>query len=114
MADQPQKTPEQLMEDLVAKLTPTLSDTILEKVTASVEEQVQGLKAKNDELLGKLAEQKDHSDALAAQLSKLKPEGVMMDGAIRITREDARNVAKYRRAKAQAEERGVALQIVQE
>ena len=52
MADDDKQS--ELMDQFLEKITPKLTETILASVTASVEEQMKGLKTKNDQLLDRL------------------------------------------------------------
>lgn len=116
---------------LVEALAPMIAAAIIPQITASVEEQVKGIKAKNDELLDKLANAKKDDeiaaqikagDDLAAKTKALldglpkKPDGLTdfrkTGEPVRIGRSDARDVSAYKRAKALAAEQGVPLEIV--
>ena len=119
---------------LVEALAPLIAAAIIPQLTASVEEQVKGIKSKNDELLDKLANLKK-DDEIDAQIkggeglmSKAKSllaatEAKKSDGLtdfrkvgepVRISRADARDVALYRKAKDLAVSQKVALEIVGE
>lgn len=119
---------------LVEALAPMIAAAILPQLTASVEEQVKGIKSKNDELLDKLANLKK-DDEIAAQIkggeslmSKAKsllaaadakkPDGLTdfrkVGEPVRISRTDARDVALYRKAKDLAASQKVSLEIVGE
>lgn len=106
---------------LIASLSDKMVATILPKITESVEEQIRGIASKNEELLGKLSEQKDHTEKLAELLASAaegnppKQSSTFTRGStkpIQIKRSDARDPATYRAAKAQAEKDGVSLEIV--
>ena len=117
---------------LVEALAPMIAAAIIPQLTASVEEQVKGIKAKNDELLDKLANvAKDKEiadkikagDDLAAKTAALlegakKPDGLTdfrkVGEPVRISRADARDVALYRKAKDLAASQKVSLEIVGE
>lgn len=117
---------------LVAALAPLIAEAIIPQLTASVEEQVRGIKSKKDELLDKLhnvtkdkeiADKIAAGDALAAKTAALletakKPDGLTdfrkVGEPVRISRADARDVAFYRRAKDLAQSQKVALEIVGE
>jgi hypothetical protein len=117
---------------LVEALAPMIAAAIIPQLTASVEAQVKGIKAKNDELLDKLANVKK-DDEIAAQIkagddlaakTKALLEGTVpktdkglvdfrkVGEPLRISRADARDVAAYKKAKALAAEQGVPLEIV--
>ncbi|MCU0826935.1 MAG: hypothetical protein MUE52_05905 [Tabrizicola sp.] len=120
---------------LIAALAPKLIEAILPKIAESVEVQIGGLKKKNEELLGKLAETKkpdpsETFDRLSATLDAQQKEramqaaGFVKDAAgnwilggsqsepgVYLSREDARNIAKYQAAKLEAEKRGLPLRI---
>lgn len=128
---------DQHAEALIAALAPKLIEAILPKIAESVEAQIGGIKKKNDELLGKLADTKkpDPSaslDNLMAMLSKqekertMKNAGFIQDAAgnwilggsqsepgVYLSRDDARDPVKYREAKQQAEKRGVPLRVIE-
>ena len=115
---------------LVEALAPMIAAAILPQLTASVEEQVKGIKSKNDELLDKLANvAKDKEiadkikagDDLAAKTAALldgakKPDGTLdfrkVGDPVKISRADARDVGLYKKAKALAAEQKVPLEIV--
>ena len=115
---------------LVEALAPMIAAAIIPQLTASVEEQVKGIKAKNDELLDKLANvAKDKEiadkikagDDLAAKTAALldgakKPDGTLdfrkVGDPVKISRADARDVGLYKKAKALAAEQKVPLEIV--
>lgn len=128
---------DQHAEALIAALAPKLIEAILPKIAESVEAQIGGIKKKNDELLGKLADTKKSDpsashDNLMAMLSKqekertMKNAGFIQDAAgnwllggsqsepgVYLSREDARDPVKYREAKRQAEKRGVPLRVIE-
>jgi hypothetical protein len=115
---------------LVEALAPMIAAAIIPQLTASVEEQVKGIKAKNDELLDKLANVKKDDeiaaqikagDDLAAKTKALlegakKPDGTLdfrkVGDPVKISRADARDVGLYKKAKALAAEQKVPLEIV--
>ena len=117
---------------LVEALAPMIAAAIIPQLTASVEEQVKGIKAKNDELLDKLANvnkddeiaaQIEAGDDLAAKTKALlegakKPDGTLdfrkVGDPVKISRADARDVGLYKKAKALAAEQKVPLEIVAE
>lgn len=112
---------------LIEALAPKIAEAILPQIQESVESQMKGLKEKNDELLDKLAKQKQSDDSLestkallAALDGKQKQEQADKNGLmqfdregqdIRISKVDARDPRKYREAKKLAGERGVDLVI---
>lgn len=120
---------------LIEALAPKLIEAILPKIAESVEAQIGGIKKKNDELLGKLAESKKPDsiaaiDNLMAMLTSQEKEramknagftqdaagnwvlgGSQQEAGVYLTREDARNPIKYREAKQEAEKRGVPVRI---
>jgi hypothetical protein len=128
---------DQHAQALIEALAPKLIEAILPKIAESVEAQIGGIKKKNDELLGKLADTKKSDpsaslDNLMAMLSKQEKErtmtnaGFIQDAAgnwilggsqsepgVYLTREDARDPVKYREAKQQAEKRGVPLRVIE-
>ncbi|GEM_PF-1733411 len=128
---------DQHAQALIEALAPKLIEAILPKIAESVEAQIGGIKKKNDELLGKLADTKKSDpsaslDNLMAMLSKqekertMKNAGFIQDAAgnwilggsqsepgVYLSREDARDPVKYREAKQQAEKRGVPLRVIE-
>jgi len=128
---------DQHAQALIEALAPELIEAILPKIAESVEAQIGGIKKKNDELLGKLADTKKSDpsaslDNLMAMLSKqekertMKNAGFIQDAAgnwilggsqsepgVYLSREDARDPVKYREAKQQAEKRGVPLRVIE-
>jgi hypothetical protein len=128
---------DQHAQALIEALAPKLIEAILPKIAESVEAQIGGIKKKNDELLGKLADTKKSDpsaslDNLMAMLSKqekertMKNAGFIQDAAgnwilggsqsepgVYLSREDARDPVKYRDAKQQAEKRGVPLRVIE-
>lgn len=117
---------------LVEALAPMIAAAIIPQLTASVEEQVKGIKAKNDELLDKLANVKKDDEiaaqikggeslmskakALLAAADAKKPDGTLdfrkVGDPVKISRADARDVGLYKKAKALAAEQKVPLEIV--
>lgn len=128
---------DQHAQALIEALAPKLIEAILPKIAESVEAQIGGIKKKNDELLGKLADTKKSDpsatlDNLMAMLAKqekertMKNAGFIQDAAgnwilggsqsepgVYLSREDARDPVKYREAKQQAEKRGVPLRVIE-
>lgn len=101
---------------LVEALAPAIAAAILPQISESVEKQIGGLKEKNDQLLGTLHKQRETSEqqqsALDAALKKLGQVVPQHGGEdIVLSREDARDPAKYRAARAEAEKRGVAVKF---
>lgn len=117
---------QKLIESLSAKMVEAILPKITETVTASVEDQIKGIKEKNDELLGKLADTKnrtahdrlmDAADTAMKSREKVDPTAPFKRANqpnVTITKSDARDVATYRAAKAEAEKRGVSLEIVED
>lgn len=115
---------------LVQALAPLLAEVLIPQLTSKVEEQMKGIKAKNDELLDKLASLKKDGEIaasgkatedLVARTKALlegakKPNGLTdfrkTGEPVRIGRTDARDVGAYKKAKALAAEQGVTLEIV--
>lgn len=119
---------------LVAALAPLIAEAIIPQLAAKVEEQVKGIKTKNDELLDKLANLKK-DDEIAAQIKAgddlMAQTKALLERAVpkndkglvdfrkageplRISRSDARDVSKYRKARQLAAEQNVPLEIVSE
>ena len=111
MPDTPQdELMDKFVEKLLAddgKLIPGILDRVHEQVTKSVE----GVVNKNDELLGKLKEQKDTSDELAALLKAGGGAQQQQTKDIILSRDDARDPRKYQAAKKQAADAGVQLLV---
>ena len=104
-------TQDELMDRFVGKLLAEdgkLIPSILDHVHEQVEKSISGLKEKNDELLGKLVATKKERDEFAAMLDGGKPKET---GDIWLTSEQARDPQAYRKARAQAQERGVDVKI---
>lgn len=118
---------------LVEALAPLLSKALLPELQKQVEEQVKGIKAKNDELLTALAARKaddetaahqKRTDELVNQAKRLSGNPPKDDKGnldfrkvgqpVRISRADARDVAKYRQAKDLAAEQKVGLEIAED
>lgn len=117
-------------EALIAAVAPKIADVIIPQITEKVEEQIGGVLKKNNELLDKIAKQKaddDHkslvtsaqkllNNAEAAHQKRLDADGNYRppspSDSIKISRTDARDVAKYRDARALAEKEGRKLEIV--
>ncbi len=119
---------------LVEALAPLIAEAIIPQLSAKVEEQVKGIKAKNDELLDKLhnvAKDKEIADKIKLGDDLAAKTKALLEGAVpktdkglvdfrkageplRISRADARDVQKYRKARDLAAEQGVPLEIVSE
>ena len=118
---------------LVAALAPLLSKTLLPELQKQVEDQVKGIAAKNQELLDKLAApnaddetaaHQKRTDDLVNQAKRLNGEPPKdakgnldfrkAGEPVKISRTDARDVAKYRRAKELAAEQKVTLEIAED
>lgn len=106
---------------LIAALAPKLAEALLPALQKQVEDQIQGVVKKNDELLEKLAKSTDAPDlskildAAEQQLQERLKGGTFnptdATAPLTITKADARDVRKYRAARDEAEKRGVSLQI---
>ncbi|MET4130029.1 hypothetical protein [Roseovarius sp. MBR-6] len=105
---------------LIDALGPKLAEALLPALQKQVEEQIQGIVKKNDELLEKLSKSKDDpmSKLLAAadqqQRDRLNKDGTFRKEGepVRLKRSDARNVKAYAAAKKLAADQGVNLEIV--
>lgn len=107
---------------LINALAPKLAEALLPQLQKQVEEQIQGVVKKNDELLGKLAASKA-DDSLAKllgaadqqQKQRLNQDGTLdfrkAGDPIKLSKADARDPAKYRMAKDLAAKQGVRLEI---
>lgn len=115
-------------EALIAAIAPKIAEAIIPQLAEQVETQIKGVVAKNDELLDKLQNMKKDAE-IAENAKNLQaitdaatrvingPQGDAQQNfkpnePIRLTRTDARDVRKYREARAQAEKAGVVLEIV--
>ena len=107
------KNQEEMMDAFISKLTAEdgkLIPTILDHVHEQVSKSIEGVTAKNDELLGELRAQKQTSDELAAMIKAGgAPQAATRD--IILSRDDARDPRKYQAAKKQAADAGVELLI---
>jgi hypothetical protein len=111
---------------LAKSLLPLLSAALLPELQKQVETQIRGVVAKNDELLDKLhnlAKDQEIADKIKGGDPKPAPapkdEKGLLDfrkvgDPVRISRADARDVAKYRTAKDLAAEQKVKLEIVED
>jgi Mg/Co/Ni transporter MgtE len=108
---------------LIDALGPKVAEAILPALQKQVEEQLQGVLAKNDELLAKIAKDKsdDSLSRLLAAADQQQRERLNKDGTldfrkagdpVRVSKQDARDPAKYRAAKELAAKQGVPLEIV--
>lgn len=124
MADDDQNS--KLMEQFIERATPKLLEALTEHVSKQVEEQIGGLKDSATKLLDEVKDAKRERDEAAAaqkadfaQLKTLLERGdppkkvhdALNPEPVVLTREQARDPALYRRAKAAAEQQGVALKI---
>ena len=103
----------EMMDAFISKLTAEdgkLIPTILDHVHEQVSKSIEGVTAKNDELLGELRAQKQTSDELA-EMIKAGGGSQTPNKDIILSRDDAFDPRKYRAAKKQAEEAGVRLLI---
>ncbi len=103
----------EMMTAFVEKMTPKLAETVLEQIGAKVEERLAGIAKKNDELLGKLHKSKESNTSLEEQMANLSKQisGGAKPTEIVLSKDDARDVRKYRAARAQADEAGVPLRV---
>jgi gamma-glutamyl phosphate reductase len=108
---------------LIDALGPKVAEAILPALQKQVEEQIQGVLKKNDELLEKIAKDKsdDSLSKLLAAADQQQRERLNKDGTldfrkagdpVRVSKQDARDPAKYRAAKELAAKQGVPLEIV--
>ncbi len=119
MAEDDKSNDEQIAA-LVKALAPALTETISASVSKNVEAQIAGIRAKNDELLKKLAKTADQNSSMAKTVSDLEAEKAKggnfnpdtATDPITITREQARSVSLYRAAKQAALEKGVRLEVI--
>lgn len=103
----------EMMATFVEKMTPKLAETVLEQIGAKVDERLNGIAAKNNELLAKLHKSKESNTSLETQMAELTKQlsGENKLTEIVLSKADARDVRKYQAAKKQAEEAGIPLQI---
>ena len=120
---------EKLMEQFIKKASPKLLDSMSQQIEQIVEDRISGLVKKNEELLDEVKDAKREREAAATkqaedlgQLKTLLERGGSAPQInaslnlepIKITRAQARDVSLYRRAKAQAEQNGTTIQVVEE
>lgn len=103
----------EMMEQFVSKITPKLAATVLEQIGTKVEERLDGIARKNDELLSKLQREKSSNSSLEEQMAALSKQisGGAKPTEIVLSKADARDVRKYRAARTQADEAGIPLRI---
>lgn len=119
---------DKLMAQFIERASPKLLDAMSAQIAALVEKQVGGLAENSKALLDELKQSRAERDALAeksaADFSQLKTllergespaaiKSVLTPEPIRLTREQARDPAIYRRAKSQAQQNGTSVQIVE-
>lgn len=113
---------DQQAKALIDALAPKLAEAILPRITEHVETQIKGIKEKNDDLISRLQKAKSEApdmDKLLAEAERQLQERLKggsfkmpdQSAALTISKADARNPKAYRAAKAEAEKRGVPLQI---
>jgi hypothetical protein len=116
-----------LMTQFIERATPKLLEAMSAQITTLVEKQVGGLAENSKALLDELKQSKAERDALAeksaadfTQLKTLLERGdspaaikdALKPQQITLTREQARDPAIYRRAKAQAQQSGATVAIL--
>lgn len=121
-------TNDRLMEQFIEKASPKLLEALSGQITAHVEKQISGLVENSKALLDQAKQAQAERDALAeksaadfTQLKTLLERGespaaiksALTPEPITLTREQARDPALYRRAKAQAQAQGTAVQITE-
>lgn len=121
-------TNDKLMAQFIERASPKLLEAMSAQIAALVEKQVGGLAENSKALLDELKQSRAERDALAeksaADFSQLKTllerggspdeiKSVLNPQPIRLTREQARDVQLYRRAREQAAKNGTSVQIVE-
>ncbi|EAQ10950.1 hypothetical protein BD830_105239 [Maritimibacter alkaliphilus HTCC2654] len=116
----------EMMDKFIASATPKLLEAMQEQIGKMVEDQIGGLKEASQKMLDEIKDHKRERDEAAAaqkagfdQLKTLLERGdepravhdALNPEPVVLTREQARDPALYRRAKAAAEQQGVALKI---
>jgi len=119
MADDDKQS--EMMDAFISKITPKLTEAVMGKVNETlaaaekaIGDRMDGLADKNAELLGKLHKSKDGSKTLEEQVAELTAQlagkGQKLTEVV-IDKMTARDPAKYRAARAEAEKAGVPLRI---
>lgn len=121
-------TNDKLMAQFIERASPKLLEAMSAQIAALVEKQVGGLAENSKALLDELKQSRAERDALAeksaADFSQLKTllerggspdeiKSVLNPQPIRLTREQARDVQLYRRAREQAAKNGTSIEIVE-
>lgn len=118
MAEDDKQT--ELMDQFLEKITPKLTEAVMGKVSETlaatektIGDRLDGIASKNDQLLGKLHKEKGERTSLEDQLATLNKHltGDTEPMEVVISKADARDVSKYRAARAKAEEAGIPLRI---
>jgi len=114
MADTPSN--EDQAAALATVLAPLVAEALkpqLDEREKSVNDRLDGIATKNSELLGKLHKSKESNTSLEEQMANLSKQisGDAKPTEIVLSKADARDVRKYKAARAQADEAGVPLRI---
>ncbi|MEM7516066.1 MAG: hypothetical protein AAF368_03965 [Planctomycetota bacterium] len=106
----------QALAPLVAEALKPSLDERFEAAGTAVNERLDGIADANSKLLGRLHKAKDEKTSLEAMMANLQKhlDGHGAPQEIVLAKADARDPAKYRAAKAEAEKAGVALRIDRE
>ncbi len=123
----PDDANDRLMQQFIEKASPKLIESMQEHLSKQFDEKISGLVEHNKKLLDEVKDAKRERDALSAknaadftQLKTLLERGespasiksALNPEPITLTREQARDPAIYRRAKAQAQQNGTTLAIL--
>ena len=121
-------TNDKLMAQFIERASPKLLEAMSAQIAEIVEKRVSGLAENSKALLDELKQSRAERDALAeksaADFSQLKTllerggspdeiKSVLNPQPIRLTREQARDVQLYRRAREQAAKNGTSIEIVE-
>lgn len=122
-------TNDKLMAQFIERASPKLLEAMSAQIAEIVEKRVSGLAENSKALLDELKQSRAERDALAeksaADFSQLKTllerggspdeiKSVLNPQPIRLTREQARDVQLYRRARDQAAKNGTSVQILED
>jgi hypothetical protein len=122
MAEMSEDQNSKLMEQFIERAAPKLLDALKDQVSKHIEDQIGGLKSNTEKMLDQLKDAqraREKQDQDFSQLKTLLERGdapktikdSLNPDPIKLTREQARDPALYRRAKAAAAQNGTTIQI---